>query len=241
MALRGKPVRDIHRELLKATLGNKRMFAFMVKVANRAVKNVDPKKDVSVNAVLLMYLFNREHYNSKIKKVINKEVTDNAEDSKGEVIKQYVDNARESDKWLYLASSHKDSAADHEPWQGKVYYDDKAPDNIIKFAKNRGYRSLQWVMDAPVYFITRPNCRHFFKALPLDVVKQYSVNQLIKRYKMHRMDGDRSLATPAKVAVEEYEDRLKMLKAMYQECKTEHLRREIQKTELLIKKWKKLL
>ncbi len=241
MALKGKSVREIHKQLLKDTINQKRIFAVMAKIANRAVKNIDPKKEVSANAVLLLFLFNREHYNSKVKKVINKQVTDDAEDGKQKAVKDYIDKSRNTEKWFYLASSHDDSAADHVDWQGKVYYDAKAPEDIVKFAKNRGYRSIQWVMDAPVYFITRPNCRHFFKAFNIDIVKQYSAKQLTKRYKMHRMDGDKSLATPAKMAVEEYEDRLKMLKAMYQEYKTEHLRREIQKTELLIKKWKKIL
>ena len=145
------------------------------------------------------------------------------------------------DKWIYLASSHTDCAKDHLPYQGKLYYDDKAPEDVVKWAYSHGLYSIQWVMDAPAYFITRPNCRHFFKALPLDIVKQYSRKELQRRYKTHRMTGDRSLATPQGVVVEEYEDRLRMLKAMYNEHKTERLRREIQKVELLIKKWKNML
>lgn len=241
MAASGKPVRDIHKELYKNTINQRKVFAFMVKVANRAVKTVDKNKPVEVNAVMLLYLFNREHYNSKIKKVINKEVTDDAEAGKQNVIGQYINNSRENGKWFYIASSHEDSAADHKPYQGKIYYDNKAPQEIREYAERHRYNSIQWVMDSPVWFITRPNCRHFFKSLPFDAVKKYSAKQLVKRYKMHRKTGDRSLATPAKIAVEEYEDRLKMLLAMYQEHKTEHLRREIEKIRLLIKKWKKLL
>lgn len=241
MALKGKPVRDIHRELLKSTINQKKVFAFMVKVANKAVKTVNPKVETSANAVMLLYLFNREHYNSKVKKVINKEVTDDAEAGKQVAIADYIDKSRSGERWFYLASSHSDSAADHAPYQGKVYYDDKAPADIREYAEKHRMRSIQWVMDGPVWFITRPNCRHFFKSLPLDVVKKYSAKELTRRYHTHRKTGDRSLATPAKIAVEEYEDRLKMLEGMYQEYKTEHLRREIQKVKLLIKKWKKLL
>lgn len=213
----------------------------MVKVANRAVKTVNLKDDTSKNAVMLLYLFNREHYNSKVKKVINTEVTDDAEAGKQVVIADYIDRSRSTERWFYLASSHSDSAADHAPYQGKVYYDEKAPDDVLEYARKHGYRSIQWVMGGPVWFITRPNCRHFFKSLPIDVVKKYSAKELTRRYKTHRKTGDKALATPAKVTVEEYEDRLKMLEGMYQEYKTEHLRREIQKVKLLIKKWKKLL
>lgn len=241
MALKDKPIREIHKALLKATLNQKRIFAFMVKVANRAVKTVNPKAETSANAVLLLFLFNKQHYNSKIKRVINKELVDKAEDRKQKVVSDYIDKSRDAEKWFYLASSHNDCAADHLDWQGKIYYDAKAPDDIVRYAKRHGYQTIQWVMDAPVYFITRPNCRHFFRAFPINIVKQYSAKQLTKRYKMHRMDGDKSLATPQKVAVEEYEDRLKMLESMYREQPTVHLRREIDKTRLLIKKWKKLL
>ena len=241
MALQGKPVLDIHRALLKNTLNEKKIFAFMAKVANRAVKSIDKRQSIDANAAFLLLLFNRMHYNSKVKKVINHECMEKAEKRKDDEIKQYIDNSRDTGKWLYLASSHNDCAADHVDWQGKMYYDEKAPDAIIDYARKHGYYSIQWVMDGPVYFITRPNCRHFFKSLPIDVVRKYSVKQLTKRYKMHRMDGDKSLATPQKVAIEEYEDRLKMLQAMYNEHPTEHLRREIDKTRLLIRKWKKLL
>ena len=241
MALRGKSVRDIHKQLLKDTLNQRKVYAFMVKVANRAVKTVSPKMDMNANGVLLLFLFNRLHVNSKAKKIINKECVDEAENGKQKVIKDYIDKSRDTNKWFYLASSHNDCAADHLDWQGKIYYDDKAPEDIVKYAKKHGYDTLQWVMGAPVYFITRPNCRHFFKSFPIDIIKRYSRKELTRRYKMHRMDGDKSLATPQKIAVEEYEDRLKMLEAMYREHPTEHLRREIDKTRLLIKKWKKLL
>ena len=241
MALSGKPVREIHRALLKQTINERKVFAFMVKVANRTVKAIDPRKTVDANGALLLLLFNRERYNSKVKKVINQEVTDDAEAEKQVAIADYVDKSREAERWFYLASSHNDSAEDHAPWQGRLYYDEKAPKDVREYAEKHRMKSIQWVMGAPVYFITRPNCRHFFKSLPMDVIKKYSNKDLIRRYKMHRMDGDRSLATPAKIAVEEYEDRLHMLQGMYKEHQTEHLRREIQKTKLLIKKWKKIL
>ena len=241
MALDGKSIREIHKQLFKDTINNKKIFVFMAKVANRAVKTVDKKQTIEANGALLLLLFNHQRYNSKIKKVINHQVMEEAEDNKQKVIKEYIDYSRDKGRWIYLASSHNDCAKDHLDWQGKLYYDANAPQDVVNYCTKKGYDTIQWVMDAPVYFITRPNCRHFFKSLPLDVVKKYSTKALIKRYKTHRMDGDKSLATPKTIAIEEYEDRLKMLKGMYAQHPTEHLRREIDKTQLLIKKWKKLL
>ena len=241
MVINGDNIREIHKRLYQMTLKMPRMYLFMEKVANRASKIIDKRKTQDQNAVLLFYLFNREKYNSKSKKLINHELMEKAEEQKNDVIKAYIKFSESTDRWFYLASSHNDCAEDHKAYQGKMYYDDKAPDDIVRYAKLHGYRSIQWVMDNPVWFITRPNCRHFFKSLPLEVVKKYSVKELRRRYKTHRMDGDKSLATPRKIAIEEYEDRLNMLEGMYAQHKTEHLRREILKIKLLIKKWKNTL
>ena len=218
-----------------------KLFIFMSKVANRSKKIVDKNNNKSENADLLLLLFNTQRYNSKSKKLINHELMVNAEDQKSAVINNYIKGSRANNNYIYLASSHNDCAKDHLKWQGKLYYDDKAPEEIVKWAQNHGHKSIQWVMGEPVWFITRPNCRHFFKSLPLDVVKKYSLPELKRRYKTHRKTGDANLKTPQKVTLEEYEDRLKMLEAMYAKHKTEKLRREIEKTKLLIRKWRKLL
>lgn len=213
----------------------------MVKVANKSVKTVDKRKNIEDNSAILLLLFNKMNYNNGIKKLINYDLTDKAESSKHDVINNYVDESRKDGKWIYLASSHGDCAKDHLPYQGKLYYDEKAPDYIVEYCQSKGYESIQWVMGAPAWFITRPNCRHFFKSLNFDVVKQYGIKELKRRYKTHRKVGDERLKTPAKVAVEEYEDRLRMLRGMYKEHPTEYLRREIEKIELLVKKWKNML
>jgi len=238
MVVNGENIRKIHKKIYEMTIKVPKMYLFMEKVANKSFKSRDRRKTQDENADLLLLLFKKFDYNGKIKKVINHDLMENAENGKDKIIKNYVNQSRDLGKYIYLASSHDDSAKDHEPWQGKLYYDEKAPDEIIKWAHKKGLHSIQWVMGSPVWFITRPNCRHFFKSLPLDVCKKYSNKELIRRYKMHRKEGDRSLATPKHVAIEEYEDRLKMLEALYAKHKTERLRREIEKTKLLLKKWK---
>lgn len=217
------------------------MYYFVSKVANRAMKTVDRRKNQDENALIIFNLFKISDYNGKIKKLINKKVTDDAESNKSKITTAYINQSRDSGKWIYLASSHNDCAEDHVDYQGKLYYDNKAPESVIKWSKGKGLRSIQWVMDGPVWFITRPNCRHYFKSLPIDVVKKHSVRELKRRYKTHRKEGDRALATPASIAIEEYEDRLKLLMALYREHPTEFLRRDIQKTKLLLKKWKNIL
>lgn len=241
MVLTGENVRKIHKKIYIMTLSMPKMFLPMVKIANKSAKTVNKKKTKDENADLLLLMFNRMDYNGHIKKLINREVIDQAEKSKDKVIKSTIKEARDNNKWIYIASSHNDCAEDHKLYQGKLYYDNKAPSDVVNYCKNRGMHSLQWVMDAPAWFITRPNCRHFVKALSTDIVKKYRVKELTRRYKMHREEGDRSLATPKTIAIEEYKDRLKLLQAMYAKHPTEKLRRDIQKTKLLIKKWENTL
>lgn len=238
MVLSHENIRKIHKKLYQDTINQKKLFPIMVKIANKSRKTINPKATTDENAGILLLLFSKMDYNGKTKKIINKIVVDEAERGKDKIIKSYISDSRSKEKWLYLASSHSDSALDHKPYQGKIYYDSNAPKDIVEYAKSRGWNSLQWVMGSPVWFVTRPNCRHFFKALPTDVVKQYSRKDLIRRYKMHRMDGDRELATPRSIAIEEYTDRLHMLEGMYSKKPTENLRRHIEKTKILLKKWK---
>lgn len=241
MVINGDNIRKIHKEIYKITLQMPKMYLFMSKVANKSHKYINIKNSKSENADLLLVLFKNLDYNGKIKKIINKTVTDEAEKGKENLIKNYIEDSRDDGKWIYLASSHNDCAKDHIPYQGKLYYDEKAPENIVKWCKKNGYHSIQWVMGEPAWFITRPNCRHYFKSLNFNIVNKYGVKELQRRYKTHRKEGDRDLSTPRKVAIEEYTDRLKLLRALYEKHKTEKLRREIDKTELLLKKWKKLI
>ena len=218
-----------------------KMYLFMTKVANKSYKIVNKKKNKTENAELLLLLLKKNDYNHKMKKIINHDLMENAEKNKNTVVKQYIKDSRDDNKWIYLASSHNDCAKDHLAYQGKLYYDEKAPENIVKWCKKHGYKSIQWVMDGPVWFITRPNCRHYFKSLNFITVNKYNIGELQHRYKTHRKEGDRDLATPKKIAIEEYEDRLRLLRGLYEKHKTDKLRHEIDKTELLLKKWKKVI
>lgn len=162
------------------------------------------------------------------------------EKRKDVIIKDYIEKNRDQGKWFYLASSHNDCAEDHKDYQGRLYVDNTAPKEIMNYARSRNFLSLQWVMGDPVWFITRPNCRHYFVALSEEEVRKKSLKHLKKKYKTHSEEGDRDLATPKTEAIKEYTDRLRLLRALYNEYPTDKLKAEILKTELLLKKWKNL-
>ena len=165
------------------TVNSKELLAPMIKISNAAYKYVDRRKSEIDNIGLLLILFRKRDYDGKIKKLINHKATDKAEDKKDKIISRYIKDSRSDGKWIYLASSHGDCAEDHKAYQGKLYYDKNAPDDIVRYCKSRGMRSIQWVMDKPVWFITRPNCRHFFQSLDISEIKKDSIKKLNKRNK----------------------------------------------------------
>lgn len=223
----------------KPVYRDKYLLAFAIKTANKAKKV--SANNIPALALALFSMMKTTHANDKAKKIINHQVGVEAEKRKNDRLDQFIVDSRSKGEYFYLASSHNDCAEDHKPYQGRLYVDAKAPQDVIDYAKSRGLYTLQWVMDAPAWFITRPNCRHYFVTLTLDQVRGKSLKRLRQKHKTHSNQGNRDFQTPAKAAVEEYEDRLKMLKALYREYPTPTLKAEITKTELLIKKWKKAL
>lgn len=223
----------------KTPYSDKYLLAYALKLTNKAKKvSADGS---GLLAIALLDLFKRDKSNEKAKKIINQRTQTVAEREKEDAIDNFIDKSRDNGEWFYLASSHDDCAADHLAYQGKLYVDEKAPDDIIEYARKKGLYTVQWVMNGPAWFITRPNCRHFFVSLTLKQVKKNSVKKLKKRYNTHSMEGHKALATPKSEAINEYTDRLKMLRALYAEYPTDTLKAEILKTEMLIKKWKKVL
>lgn len=239
--MQGVPIRKIHKALFDETIrsgpkdADKVLLAMAIKAANKA-----RKYPADTMADMIVALFLRQS-NDLAKKIINHDTQERAERDKSRVMDDFVQENRTNGKWFYLASSHDDCAKDHEDWQGKLYVDDKAPAEVIEYARSRGLYTLQWVMDRPVWLITRPNCRHYFVAMGIREVKRSTITKLKKRHKTHTREGDREFQTPRHAMVEEYTDRLRMLRALYREHPTEKLKKEIQKAELLVKKWKNSL
>lgn len=222
----------------KKVYADKYLLAFAIKLSNKAKK---VQGSGGILAVALLDMFKKQQSNDKMKKIINHQTQVEAEKQKQVAIDEFIDKSREKNEWFYLASSHNDCAIDHKPYQGHLYADAKAPKEALEYAKSRGLYTIQWVMDAPAWFITRPNCRHYFVSLTLEEVMHKSLKRLKRKYKTHSLEGNRDFQTPAKIAVEEYEDRLKMLRALYAEYPTDKLKAEILKVKLLLDKWKKLI
>ena len=235
----GQSVKKIHKALYDATIVKKPQYAdkfllgFAIKTSNKAKKI---QYSSGLLAVALLDLFKKQ--NDKAKHIINYDLMKESEKNKDRIIDDYIKNSRSQGKWFYLASSHGDCAEDHKDYQGRLYIDRNAPEEAMNYARSRRLLSLQWVMDGPVYFITRPNCRHYFVALTEDEVRGKTLKKLTRKYKTHNREGDKDFATPRSEAIKEYEDRLKMLRALYNEYPTDKLKAEILKTEMLLKKWK---
>ena len=147
-------------------------------------------------------------------------------------------------KWFYLCSSHADSAKDHVDYQGKIYIDDNCDDpKCLALARMYHMQSYQWVIGKPVWMVTRPNCRHYFKALTYNEVAGKSYESLIKEHKMHRKIGNRPLMQTLKggedinVVIKSYEERLRLHLSMNKARPNQFLQRAIDKDRILLKKW----
>lgn len=243
--LNGDNARKIHKALYDATINQKPQYrdkyllGFAIKLSNKAQKVSATGLDLL--AIALFDLIHKGKYNDKAKKLINHQVQVEAEKEKDGAIDDFMEKSRKNGEYFYLASSHGDCAEDHKPYQGRLYVDKDAPEEAIDYARDRSLYTVQWVMGKPAWFITRPHCRHYFVSLTLEQVKGKTLKKLKRKYKTHTTKGNMDFQTPAQAAVEEYTDRLRLLKALYWEYKTPKLKNEILKTELLIKKWKKIL
>lgn len=244
--IKHKSIREIHRDLFRVTINpNKPLLAYMIKLSNR-VKKLDKgagqyygEGGLDVLAVSILSLFSKQAVNYAASRIVHTEVRKFESEEKVKVLDNQWKENRLNGKIFYIASSHKDSAKDHEPWQGKIYvdrywhnYDNTG--ELGKFIRDNDIKTVQWVTGAPVWFITRPNCRHYFET--------YTIEQVLNgKYKIpHRKIGDRRLQTPRDANLQYYEDRLRLLENMYRKFPTPNLRRQIEKTKILIAKWKKV-
>lgn len=243
--LKHKSIREIHQDLFKATINpNKTLLSYMVKIANRA-KKLDKGAgqyygtgglDVLAIAIFQLFTTNATNYNAD--KLINSEIRKYESEQKAEILNNAWKENRQNGNIFYVASSHADSAADHKDWQGKIYVDRywhnyDTDGKLAKYIQKHNIRTAQWVTGKPVWFITRPNCRHYFV--------NYSIEQILSDdYKIpHRKIGDKKLQTPKDANLQYYEDRLRLYTTLYKKHPTPLLKKQIEKTKLLIAKWKK--
>lgn len=150
---------------------------------------------------------------------------------------------------FFLASSHPKPAKDHAEWEGKMYYDedwekhipatDPDHDRIRACIRNRKLRTVQWVVGAPVYLVTRRNCKHYLRCLPIDEVLHASARALLKKHGMY-MPEEKPVSREV-LYYREYYARLKVEEALHELVPNEQLAKDIVKDKKLLAKWAKII
>jgi hypothetical protein len=156
---------------------------------------------------------------------------------------------------FYLASSHRDSADDHNEYQGKYYYDEKwrsftKPEfhkDIETFIKRNNLKSYQWVKSKPVYFTTRPNCRHYFVPVSVEQVLELAPDQLSKKLNIQKGEYKKEYydASQKQRAIErnirKWKDQQNLHEEALKVVKTENERKDLQNSinrdTIYIRKW----
>lgn len=251
----------------------KNMEKFVLNLASKTKKKLD--KNISsldleggielAIANWVFGFFDKQEVFSKTNSISYDVATHYESNSKNELIKLEVNRNRhyENPRVFYLASSHNDCAKDHADYQGKIYIDEKwqslikneeLKDEIKKYVSKNNVKTFQWVIGKPVWFITRPNCRHYMKSLTTEDVLGHSVDVLTKNHKLHTKVGKeltRTIKHPTKKEwykkeniediIKKYKERLEFHQALWEIEKSQPLKRAIEKDKLLIQKWEKML
>lgn len=280
---KGDKIADIHKRLYDETINQKKsgyetdnkMLNYAYKSVSALKKQVNPvaldnirvKYGVGVDllSILAFDLVHKSKIEKNMYSLVVKKADENEGKSKDEILKKAVIDNLKDKKIFYLASWHKDSASDHRNYQGKIYITEKwesidMPDslkNAIKhYIRKHNVKTIEWVTGKPVWFITRPNCRHYFKELGIREVLEVSKRKLLNKYDMKTAIGDRQYLQTIKHAMnkewyndirnaqlllQSYKNRLEMHNMMYKEKPSKVLYDAIVKDKFLIKKWEKYI
>lgn len=84
---------------------------------------------------------------------------------------------------FYICDSFADSAPDHAPYQGKIYYnaDAEITEEAQKYINSNQILSMQEVTNNKPFLTSRPNCRHNFHAIPTDDVLGSTAEKILKK------------------------------------------------------------
>ena len=197
-----------------------------------------------------------------LRKIDNKSANKMEEVKKKAMMDGFYKSSRKQHQIFYISSKHKDCAEDHLEAQGKVYIDEnwqsyveeEYKKEVADYIQVHHIQSIQHITDKPVWLITRPNCRHYFKALNTEEVLSTSVNTMLKKHNMSRVIGDRQYLQTykqtsdetrklmgeyrnAQLMVDKYKDRLRFHQKLYKAKKIPLIKEAIVKDKFLIKKW----
>ena len=146
---------------------------------------------------------------------------------------------------FFICSSHVNPAKDHADHEGKLYYNadwfrevDADPDVVARarrIIRSRKLISVQEITGAPVYLVTRPNCKHFFIPVEIDDVVGKSNKQILKEHKGY-MPNEEPISYE-KRQYRAYYDRLKVLLELRNVTPSEELEKDIKDTRRLCRKW----
>lgn len=151
---------------------------------------------------------------------------------------------------FFLASSHPNPAKGHAKYEGKMYYDrrwrsrnkytEEEKESIRAYIKENDLHTIQWVVGPPVYLLTRRNCKHYFKNIPLDQVLSVPTRALLKKNKMFMNEKDEPVSD-AILNYRKYYGRLKILEHLEETIPNPILEQDIANTKALLDKWRRLL
>lgn len=279
--IKRKKIAEIHKDLRDITLNankngviyTKNMEKFALNLAEKSKKQLDKaiptlETEGSLETAIALWFFDlldKKKIFSKTNSISYQVATHYESDMKDELLRLEVKRNRnfENPRVFYLASSHNDCAEDHKDYQGKIYIDEKwkalikdenLKDEIQKYVNIHQIKTFQWVTGKPVWFITRPNCRHYMKALKTDDVLTHSASTLTRNHKLHTKIGKeitRTIKHPINQSwyknenveeiIKKYKERLEYHKSLWEVKKSQPIKRAIEKDKLLIEKWEKLL
>lgn len=273
-------IEEIHKKLYKATINFKKEFGFENKAMYRKaiILTNQLKKEVSYMPMDLLSISVFAALNSlKVENKLSKQITKYTDKIEGEMkvgaladelstnIEKTKEESKKEDidldnlKIFYLASWHQDSAKDHKDYQGKIYVDEnwekvnlpfQIKNAIRYYIKSHRVKTMQWVIGSPVWFITRPNCRHYFKNVSVKEVLDSSSKDLIKKYDLSTAIGNRQYLQTlkhkdadklrnAELMLEAYKRRLKLHQELYKANPNNLIKSAIVKDKMLISKWQK--
>ena len=280
MLCKKKSFKDIHQKILEETINFKKMGKATspreLRTTLSVVKQVQRQTAGMPITPILIY---QTMINLNASKRVSTQITKYADkveaESKDKIIKNTLETnfnesmveSKKADvdlnniKVFYLASKHHDCAIDHIKSQGRMYIDEnweklKLNDSIknaIKyFIKKHNVKSVQWVMGNPVWFITRPNCRHYFKLVSVKEALESSRTSLIEKYNLDTPIGNRQYMQTlksknadkkrnAELMIDAYKRRLKLHQALNDRVENDLLKSAITKDKMLIAKWEKYL
>ena len=245
--LQHKDLRQIHKDLINAIINpNRRLLLYNLNLAKR-LKRLDKGKGEYYEGIglaglaieMLRYL-SVHKVNDNEHKLINQELRDQEAKDKNDILNDSLGLAEQDAKVFFVASSHDDCAEDHLEAQGKVYIDQNwrsiigPREDVENYIRSQNIATVQYIINGPTWFITRPNCRHYFVRYSAKDIM--SGNYTVPHHKIGPRGG---LQTKRGVSFDYYKDRLKLYNDLYKVYKTDELLAKITKTKILVKKWKK--